>query len=168
MNLSYDFQAPDHFTAGAVGEPGQRVFYLQAREDDVLVTLRCEKEQVRALGEYLARLLAETSREAGGGATDDEPALLEPIEPAWAVSALGVGYDEEAQRIVIEATALVEEEGEGDPASARFRITRAQAAAFAARARALMKAGRPVCPLCSQPVDPSGHVCVRMNGHVVR
>jgi uncharacterized repeat protein (TIGR03847 family) len=49
---------------------------------------------------------------------------------------------------------------------ARFRITRAQAAAFVERAQELMKAGRPTCPVCSRPMDPEGHVCPRANGHV--
>jgi uncharacterized repeat protein (TIGR03847 family) len=53
-------------------------------------------------------------------------------------------------------------------ATARFLITRAQAAAFVDRARALVKAGRPICPMCSQPKDPEGHHCPRSNGHAVR
>ena len=56
MSASYDLERPDHFTAGAVGAPGQRVFYLQAREGRTLVTLKSEKEQVRALGDYLSTL----------------------------------------------------------------------------------------------------------------
>jgi uncharacterized repeat protein (TIGR03847 family) len=93
-------------------------------------------------------------------------ALVEPIEPAWPIGSIGLGYDEDTARIVIVATAVVEEEGEEAP-TARFAVTREQAAAFAARAEALMKGGRPICPMCSQPKDPGGHVCPRSNGHVV-
>ena len=57
MSASFDLESPDHFTAGAVGPPGQRVFYLQARQERTVVTLKSEKEQVRALGEYLAEIL---------------------------------------------------------------------------------------------------------------
>jgi uncharacterized repeat protein (TIGR03847 family) len=54
LDASFDFERPDRFTTGTVGEPGQRVFYLQARQGRQLVTLKTEKEQVRALAEHLA------------------------------------------------------------------------------------------------------------------
>jgi uncharacterized repeat protein (TIGR03847 family) len=174
MAASFDFDAPDHFTAGAVGPPGQRVFYLQARQSRELVSLKSEKEQVRALGEYLAQLLEKLPPAAGG--EDLDTTLIEPVNPAWIVAALGAGYDRDNDRFVLEARELQEEEtGEessdesGDePAVARFHITRAQAAAFVERVRELMEGGRPICPLCHQPKDPDGHVCPRTNGHVVR
>lgn len=164
MSDSFDFDEPDHFTAGAVGGPGARVFYLQAREGRRLVTLKAEKEQVRALGEYLAGLLAQLP--AAAGTADAKAELLEPIAAAWAVGSIGLGYDEARERVVVVANEEVEEEGGVEAATARFRITRAQAAAFVERASVLMKAGRPACPMCSQPMDPTGHVCPRSNGHV--
>ena len=164
MSASFDLKAPDLFTAGTEGPPGQRVFYLQVREARILVTLKCEKEQVRGLGEYLADLVA--LRGAAGEESPRDLALLEPIDAAWAVAALGVGYDEADDRIVVVARELPEAESAEEPATARFRITRAQAAAFAERARELVKAGRPTCPMCGQPKDPGGHVCPRSNGHV--
>jgi uncharacterized repeat protein (TIGR03847 family) len=101
----------------------------------------------------------------------------------WAVGALGLGYDESSDRLVVVANEAIEqEEGDGEEAgetetreapaapegaTARFLITRAQAAAFVERARALIKAGRPTCPMCQQPKDPAGHICPRSNGHVV-
>ena len=161
---SFELESPDHFTAGAVGEPGQRVFYLQAREPGgSLVTLKSEKEQVRVLSEYLSRLLARlpSAREDAPGDLD----LIPPVEPAWSVASIGLGYDEGADRIVIEASEFVEEEGD-EPATARFRITRAQATGFVHRAEELMKGGRPLCPFCTQPMDPTGHICPRSNGHL--
>jgi len=166
MSPSFSLEAPDHFSVGAVGPPGERIFYLQGREARTLVTLKCEKEQVRALAEYLAGLLTKLPGGGEGGASDLR--LLEPIEAAWAVGAIGVGYDQEGDRILVEASELLEEGSEAEPAAARFRITRGQAAAFVAQAEELMKAGRPVCPVCNAPKDPSGHVCPRSNGHVVR
>jgi uncharacterized repeat protein (TIGR03847 family) len=192
MSESFDFDAPDHFTAGAVGAPGQRVFYLQSRQARRVVTLKAEKEQVRALGDYLADLLAKLP-EAGETAPRDLE-LIEPVEAAWAIGSIGLGWDDERQRVIIivhealageeveeeptgeEITAeeaAVEEEpaGEAPPveegASARFSLTRAQAAAFVTRAESLVKAGRPICPMCSQPKDPGGHICPRSNGHIV-
>jgi uncharacterized repeat protein (TIGR03847 family) len=175
VSRSFDIEAPDHFTAGAVGPAGQRVFYLQAREAGRVVTLKAEKEQVNALADYLAGLLAKLA--APAEATPTDLGLLEPLDPEWAIGSIGVGYEQERERVVIVASEVVEEDEEEEegraserteePASARFHITRAQAAAFVERARGLMKAGRPTCPMCSQPKDPGGHVCPRSNGHVV-
>jgi uncharacterized repeat protein (TIGR03847 family) len=177
MNESFDLERPDHFTVGAVGPPGQRVFYLQGREARQLVTLKVEKEQIRALADYLTGLLAKLP--SGEQAASADVELLEPLEAAWVVASLGVGYDNDHDRILIVANELREpEEGEeeggtgggeereaAETAVARFRVTRAQAAAFVERSQSLMKAGRPICPFCSRPIDADGHVCVRTNGH---
>ena len=184
MSDSFEMLSPDYFTTGTVGPPGQRVFYLQGREASTVLTLKVEKEQISALADYVAGLLAKLP-EAGTGNTDLP--LLEPVEPAWSVGTLGLGYDESSDRLVVvanEATASddeedgeeseaeteAEESGEEavEGATARFLITRAQASAFVERARSLIRAGRPVCPMCSQPKDPEGHVCARSNGHAVR
>jgi uncharacterized repeat protein (TIGR03847 family) len=188
MSPSQDFPAPDVFTAGTIGPIGQRVFYIQARQADVLLTLKAEKEQVGALAEYLAELLEKLGAPTSGVAPSSE--LAEPIVPAWAVRSLAVGYDGEQKRIVIVAEELRERpEGEGDAeeeegpeeegeeeaadaaesrdpdaASARFALDRTQAAAFVQRARALVQAGRPSCPICGRPMNPTGHVCPRRNG----
>jgi len=171
MSRSFELDSPDHFTAGTVGPVGQRTFDLQARDSDTLVTLKSEKEHVRVLGDYLAELLAKLP--AVSERLPRDLALLEPIDPAWAIGSLGVGYDGEDDRIVVVAEELVEEE-EGapapadEPATARFRITRAQAAAFIQCARDLVKAGRPVCQICGHPINPEGHICPRRNGHGAR
>lgn len=190
-SASYDFETPDFFTTGTVGPSGRRVFYLQAREGGRVVTLKLEKEQVGALGEYLAKLLADLPKP---GPLPTDLALLEPVQEAWVVGSLGVAYDEAADRILIVAEELTEEaedeeeeeeEGEetavetgseaeqtaeteesSDTAKARFRLTRPQAAAFVERARALVQAGRPICRTCGLPIDPDGHPCPGTNGHV--
>jgi uncharacterized repeat protein (TIGR03847 family) len=164
MSRSFELESPDHFTAGVVGPPGERVFYLQAREDGTVLTLKGEKEQMAALGQYLGGLLI---RLGGAGQSGPEAELLEPLTPAWAIGSLGVGYDGRRDRLVIEAReALAEEETETtqEAATARFHITRAQAAAFVERARSIMKGGRPTCPLCNEVLDPPGHRCPRVNG----
>jgi uncharacterized repeat protein (TIGR03847 family) len=138
MSDSFDLDAPDHFTVGAVGPPGQRVFYLQARQARQLLTLKCEKEQVRALGEYLGGLLAKLPGGAGEDAGDT--ALLEPVDAAWTVAALGVGYDQDGDRVVLETRELLEEEAEEEPATARFHLTRGQAGITRETLHALVKA----------------------------
>ena len=73
MTESFDFTEVDRFCAGALGEPGSRVFFLQVSADGALVSLKMEKQQVAALGEYLARILDDL-------APTDEP-VGEP--PRW-------------------------------------------------------------------------------------
>ena len=106
MADSYDFESPDFFTTGTVGTPGRRVFYLQAREGGRVVTLKLEKEQIGALAEYLAKLLADLP---APGPLPQDMALLEPVAEAWVVGSLGVAYDETADRILIVAEELTEE-----------------------------------------------------------
>jgi uncharacterized repeat protein (TIGR03847 family) len=174
---SFDLEAPDHFVAGTVGPPGQRVFYLQAREADALVTLKVEKEQVAALAEYLGRLLPRLPAVGGEPRAPALPripeapgplGLLEPIEAAWSVRSLGAGYDEARDRIAIVANELIEDAADVEPATARFLVTREQAAAFVKQAQDLITAGRPLCPLCSRPKDAGGHICARTNGYLAR
>ena len=111
MAASFDFEAPDFFTTGTVGVPGRRTFYLQAREAGSVVTLKLEKEQIRALAEYLAKLLNDLPKP---GALPRDMALLEPVSEAWVVGSLGVAYDETADRILIVAEELSEEADDDD------------------------------------------------------
>lgn len=170
MSPSYDFREPDLFTAGTVGPLGQRVFYLQARERGVLVTLKIEKEQVAALADYLTKVLDKLTAAPGPAPAPADVALVEPIAPAWPVRSLAVGYEQARDRIVIVAQELRpdeddgEEEADGEAASARFEVNRGQAVAFVERARGLVEAGRPTCPFCALPMNPEGHVCPRRNG----
>ncbi len=160
MSTSFEMPDVDALTTGAIGVPGQRVFYLQARQGEHVISLRLEKTQVAALVTYLDALLADLP------SPDDLPTELELVEPVvaeWVVGSLGVSYDEEADRIVLLAEELVAE-GEA-AASARITATRAQIAALAVHGAEVVAAGRPPCPLCGQPLDPEGHMCVRLNGH---
>jgi uncharacterized repeat protein (TIGR03847 family) len=160
MSESFDITDVDHLTAGTIGEPGKRVFYLQAASGGQVVSLRLEKAQVAALAAYLAAMLADLPPPED---LPDDMALIEPVVAEWVVGSLGVSYDEEADRVVLVAEELVEEDDAG--ASARIVATRAQIAALSAHGAELVAAGRPPCALCGQPLDPEGHVCVRLNGH---
>lgn len=160
MSESFDISDVDHLTTGAVGEPGKRVFYLQAASGGQVVSLRLEKTQVAALAAYLRAMLADLPPPAD---LPGDMALIEPVVPEWVVGSLGVSYDEEGDRVVLVAEELVEEDAAG--ASVRIVATREQIAALSAHGAELVAAGRPPCALCGQPLDPEGHVCVRLNGH---
>jgi uncharacterized repeat protein (TIGR03847 family) len=159
--MSYELFDVDRLTVGAVGPPGKRVFLLQAVAGATVITLKVEKQQVAALSEYLSQVLADLPS-TGDLPTDLE--LDEPAEPEWIVGALGVTYDEDTDRVLLVAEeAVAEEDDVGEVA--RLAATREQIAALAIRGVALVEAGRPPCPLCGFPLDPSGHVCPRTDGH---
>lgn len=157
MNGDMDLQQPDRFSVGTTGPVGQRLFLLHFAEGATTVTVKVEKQQVAVLASYLARIVRELGRP---GHLPDDLDFDVDAEPDWVVGTIGVSYDEDADRLVV----VVEEAGE-EGIVARLAVTREQAAAFAIRATTLVEAGRPPCPLCGLPLDPSGHDCPRTNGH---
>jgi uncharacterized repeat protein (TIGR03847 family) len=172
MGASFDLPEPDRFTAGTVGPPGQRVFYLQASAGDQVVTLRLEKAQVAALAEYLASVLADLPT-PDPAALPDDLQLIEPVVAEWVVGQIGVVFDEERDRMLVQVEELLDEAAEEagaepDRGVARFGLNRAQVAAFVVRAAELLAAGRPPCELCGRPKDPEGHACIKTNGHRAR
>lgn len=164
MGDSFELRDTDHLAAGAVGPPGQRVFFLQAADGDHLVTLKVEKQQVVALCEHLAAMMSDLPEVM---AELDQPRTLRsPMHPVWAVGAIGVAYEHEGDRVLIVAEELEGLEGgpqEGDGGSARLFVPRRLIAAFVSEGLALAAAGRPTCDLCGGPVDPDGHACPRLN-----
>ena len=161
---SYDLPAPDVFTAGTVGAPGQRVFYLQARDGDTLVTAPLREAAGGGAGRVLrrpARRPRAHARTASPPATCGSPS---PSRRAGRSGPIGVAYDEPDDRIVVVLEELVDEEDDEDGASVRVRLTRAQVSAFVGHARALVAAGRPPCRFCGLPARPRrAHACPRMN-----
>ncbi len=169
MSSSFDLPDVDRFTAGALGPPGARIFYLQVAAGGQVVSLRLEKAQVAALAGYLAELLADLPTPAPEEISEP-PELVEPVVAEWVVGQLGVAFDDSRDRFVIRADEVVGDE-EVDVAvaagggSARFAVSRPQVAGFVVHAASLVVAGRPPCPLCRRPLDPEGHMCVKANGH---
>lgn len=158
---SYELNDVDRLTVGTVGEPGRRVFLLQAKQGGERVTLKLEKAQVRALAEYLGELLETLPRP---GHLPDDLELEEPADPEWVVGALGITFIEELDRLLLVAEEAVPE-GDDTGEEARFFITREQAGALAIRGTQLVESGRPECPLCHFPLDPEGHACPKTNGN---
>ncbi|WP_049573274.1 DUF3090 domain-containing protein [Nonomuraea sp. SBT364] len=172
----FDYDPPERFVAGALGRPGARAFFLQARAEGRLTTVALEKLQVAALAGRLDEMLDEVLRLSGGTArvpaiapadlTDDGP-LDVPVSEEFRVGTMALSWDEESSQVVIEAQEVVDEEdlGAPEPAVLRVRISAGAARAFTQRALKIVSAGRPPCPLCGQPLDATGHVCVRLNGY---
>ncbi len=163
----YDFDPADLFTVGTLGQPGQRTFILQAGRGIEYVSMVCEKEQVAALGEGLLSMLDQIEdllqREASGGAVGNAFELVEPVIPVWRIAQIGVGYDDDADRLIIVVQEMTDEIEDAE--LGRFTIGRAYAEAFALHALNVVSAGRLLCPMCGEPMDPDGHRCARTNGH---
>ncbi|GAA3101680.1 DUF3090 domain-containing protein [Streptosporangium carneum] len=176
----FDYDPPERFVAGAVGQPGSRAFFLQARGQGRLTTVALEKFQVAALADRLDELLDEVVRRGVGAQvpatapaalTDNDP-LDMPISEDFRVGTMALAWDADTARVVIEAQEAVAEDEEdfepsplSEPAVLRVHLNPGVARAFSKRAMALVAAGRPPCPLCGQPLDADGHICVRLNGY---
>jgi uncharacterized repeat protein (TIGR03847 family) len=170
----------DSLGAGAIGEPGQRTFLIQAAKSDARLTVLVEKEQVALLAAeavaFLERIAeefpedpVELNADLRRGAAVDEPAV-----PLFRARLIGLGFEPERELVLIELRERSEDDDEdddvppaesGDPDGlvARLYATRAQVRAMAAHAVEAVTAGRPRCPLCDQPMDPQGHRCPRWN-----
>ena len=175
------FDPPERFVAGTVGQPGDRTFYLQAAGAGRTVSVALEKVQVQVLAERLEELLEEVRRRGVGEVPTVVPVELEdtapldaPVEEEFRVGTMGLAWDGDDDRVVVEALAPSESEdveveplSETDegPDALRVRITADAARAFVKRAQRVVAAGRPPCPLCALPLDPEGHICPRQNGH---
>ncbi|MGI3784228.1 MAG: DUF3090 domain-containing protein [Janthinobacterium lividum] len=188
--LVHRYDAPDRFVAGTVGTPGERAFFLQAREGNRITSVACEKQQVSVLAEHLDRVLDEivrrgaagTRSSVGTGRAKDVDPLDAPIAEEFRVGTMTIAWDPSIDRIVIElfsnvdrdaeeaeapvepATADLEQEVEADEVFV-VKITASYAREFVTRAQALVAAGRPPCPFCLQPIEPTGHICPRANGY---
>lgn len=156
----YDLANPDRFTVGTVGPVGDRLFMLQCRQGPTLLTVKVEKQQVAVLAGYLAQLVKQLGRP---GHLPGDLSLEPESSPDWAVGTIGVSYQEDIDRLEVVMEELVPDDEEGSVA--RIALTPEQAAAFAVHATSLVASGRPPCPLCGLPLDPSGHDCPRTNGH---
>ncbi|HEX2142337.1 MAG TPA: DUF3090 domain-containing protein [Candidatus Limnocylindria bacterium] len=167
------FNAPDRFVAGAIGEPGDRTFYLQARQGNAVASVALEKLQVAALAARLDDLLTAVADEAPAPTevTADEGPLEEPVIDLFRVGAMALAWDSGGGRVVIEAQPLSEDgdyvevpdDVEEGPDVLRVAISPAHAHEFVRRASALVAAGRPACPFCGESLEPGGHFCPKVS-----
>jgi len=154
--VNYVFANPEKVMVGVRGEVGNRLFLLQAREGRRLVIVKCEKQQLAALAEWLAQVIGEMGRPAE---LHDDLALEPEYESDFDAGDIAVAIDEEAHTIEVTIESL---EGQDELV---LTLTREWAGGLAIAIARLVEAGRPACPLCGGPLDPKGHDCPRTNGH---
>jgi len=165
----YELDPVDRIAVAAVGEPGQRRFFLLATGSGRTLTLGCEKSQLQALIVRVHQMLEaqqiETPERAAEAASND----AEPGEPEWQIGEMGLGYHDARKMFVLVASqSAAADPGEApladDAPSVRFWLSHDQVIAFSKQAESVLSAGRPLCPRCGLPMDPSGHPCPVMNG----
>jgi uncharacterized repeat protein (TIGR03847 family) len=164
----YELDPVDRIAIAAVGEPGQRQFFLLAAGSGRTLTLGCEKSQIQALVARLHQMLEAQQIEVPEGATaagDSDS----PGEPEWQIGEMGLGYHEARRMFVLVASQAAvgdstEETEASDAPSVRFWLSPDQVIRFSKQAESVLSAGRPLCPRCGLPMDPAGHPCPVMNG----
>jgi len=178
-----EFDLPERFVAGTVGPPGQRTFFLQVSAGPRLASVSLEKEQLIILADRVNDLLddfaAGEAAEPVAEILEDVAPLATPIEDEFRVGTMSLGWDADRRVVIVEChdgQAELEVDEEGEPVLEpeqpeesetvlRVVIEPASARAFARRCTKVIAAGRPPCPFCGGPLDPSGHICPRANGY---
>jgi uncharacterized repeat protein (TIGR03847 family) len=169
----------DRITADAVGAPGERTFYIQARAGQELVTVIVEKQQVQLLAASVLELMEDAPSTEP---VPDEPAMAleEPLDPRWRAGRLSIGFDQERDLFLLEVEEFqpeledldVDDPGsivpEIEPESIRIWASPAQMLALSRHGAAVAARGRPTCQFCGNPIDAEGHACPAMNGHSKR
>lgn len=164
-----DLNPVNRITIGAVGEPGQRIFLLQASQTGSIVTLKIEKEQARVLAVSTTELLDELDEKYPRSFSKvDRPLtsdlmLREPMEPEFVVGQIGLGYDQDQDMVVL-VVQEIQADADEEVATVRFWATRSQMKALSEHTLEVVNQGRPICPLCESPIDPDGHFCPKSNG----
>jgi uncharacterized repeat protein (TIGR03847 family) len=174
------FRSPDRFIAGTVGQPGDRTFYLQAIHEARIISVMLEKQQVQILADRIGALLEEVHRRFGTplpaerSRVEDLSPLIMPVDAEFRVGTMGLGWDSESEAVVVELLAVTEgefdesvvlDDTEDGPDAVRVFLTTGAARDFATRSTRVISAGREPCPLCGEPLDNAGHICVRTNGY---
>ncbi|MFZ2228381.1 MAG: DUF3090 family protein [Candidatus Nanopelagicaceae bacterium] len=173
--ITYD--PVERFVVGTVGEPGERSFFLQARDGKRLTSVLLEKSQVVAIVERLDLLLRELKRVEPNLVIakllrDDEP-LEQPIVEEFRVGLISLAWLSDREMVSIDLQAASEGEENADiiedladaPDLLQVILTPSQTEGFVKRAASVINAGRPPCPFCGLPLDPRGHLCPRANGY---
>jgi uncharacterized repeat protein (TIGR03847 family) len=165
-----EFDPVTHMTVDAIGKPGQRVFYIQAWQNERVAALIVEKVQVQTLAIGVEQFLAEIQQrypdlvEAEREFDELRMRIQPPVDPIFRVGELSLAYDNDRDLVCLIAQEVPVPE-EGEPSTARFWCTRSQIRAIGQWGLEVASRGRSICPYCGEPIEPEGHFCPKRNGH---
>jgi len=186
--IDFELNPVSHITTDAIGQPGKRVFYIQGQKGDQVITLIVEKVQIQTLALGVEEFLSEINKrfpdspEASGEFEEGLMRIYPPVDPLFRVGELALAYDSDQDMAILIAKEVnnneenpspeenldpieENEESEEEGNAVRFWCTRSQLLAMCRWGLEVSGRGRPVCPYCGQPMDPSGHFCPKRNGH---
>jgi len=150
----------------ALGEPGSRRFRLMVIIDGDTHIVWMEKQQLQALGLAVEQLMEQMPDSGVGIEVPDSPVEFNTdAQDQFRVGRIELGFDMSSDRVVI-STFDLEQDDEEETASLAMRLTRQQSMALSTDAAMVVAAGRPLCPMCGNPIAPEGHVCPQQNGHL--
>ncbi|MBI5353289.1 MAG: DUF3090 family protein [Chloroflexi bacterium] len=168
-----DVDPCDHITVDAIGKPGQRVFYLQAYQEERTITVLVEKAQVQSLAIGVEQFLSQISQqypdmdEASGEYSEEHMRIFPPVDPLFRAGEIGLAYDKDRDRVVVFTKELLTEDQDPDSAAQiRFWASRTQVRKLARWGADVASRGRAICSQCGQPEEPEGHFCPKKNGHL--
>lgn len=164
-----EFNRPDRCIVGTVGQPGNRLFLIQVAQGGQLAAVAVEKQQAQMLGLRIGEVLDQLS-ELGHDVPERQPPadmgpLDAPVDVTFRAAAIGLAWDHERRRLLLELIAGESDDESGDNGLLQVLLTPAMAREFSARAEVVVASGRPACPACAQPLDGSAHICPRANGY---
>lgn len=183
-SLEIDLNPVSHLTTDAIGQPGQRVFYIQGQKGDQVVSLIVEKVQIQTLALGVEEFLNEIGQrfpDLSQASDSYDEALMHifpPVDPLFRVGELALAYDSESDLAILVAREVInpdavdavdadenppEDQEEGSVV--RFWCTRSQLLAMSRWGLEISGRGRPICPYCGQPMDAAGHFCPKRNGY---
>jgi len=153
----------ERFRAEALGEPGQRRFRLIVVVAGETCIIWMEKQQMQALGLAISQILQQSADLGTNLETGQVPGLFNEETPnQFRLGRVELGYIEDDGSIMVNAYDIQDDEGSGFS----MRFTRPQARDLTVESASLVAAGRPICPMCGQPRESTGHVCPEQNGHL--
>lgn len=174
--IIYRHASVERFIVSAIGEPGEREFFIQARSSEGINTVKIEKEQVRALVIRFDEILTDLRRSKTLTITrleiekdlDMDPLEL-PIEADFQVGIVGIKVNDLLLELTFQAISnqdvLLIDDLDSGPDLLILTLDALTVARFSLRAKSIIEAGRSVCPFCGLPVNSSGHLCPRANGY---
>ncbi len=172
--INVDINPVIKITVDAIGQPGERVFYLQGKGQDQEITLLVEKFQIQTLALAIENLMSELREkisdmaEASPNYREDEMVLEPPLDPLFRVGELSLGYDPDQDMLILIAKEVpvdITNSEKDELSEVRFWCTRSQLWALARWGIELASRGRPVWPSTGEPILPPGEFSPKNNGH---
>lgn len=170
--IDLELKPVTRITVDAIGQPGERIFYLQGSDDRQQVTLLIEKIQILSVAAGAQRFLNDLQEKfpsLAAPSTEYQEADMRlnlPVEPLFRVGEIGLGYDPDEDLVIFIAREIIPDgQTEDDVSVVHFWCTRSQLQILCLWAQVIASRGRPICPQCGEPMDPAGHLCPKKNGH---